>query len=98
RLHEQHQVELHDLVVMSAEDGAPTVVESMDPTPLAVAVPSTLVGALIGAVAFGPLGFLIGSVAAGTTGVLVTKLVDTGIPHKLVAQLRKRMKRGQQIV
>lgn len=98
RLHEQHRLELHDVVVVSAEDGPARVVESMDPTPLAVAVPSTLFGALVGALVAGPLGFLIGGVIAGSTGVLVTKLVDTGIPHRLVAMLRKIAKPGQAVV
>ena len=94
----EHRGSLHDVVVVSAEDGPPKVVESMDPTPLAVAVPSTLLGALIGTLVAGPLGLLIGGVIAGTTGTLVTKLVDTGIPHRLVAQLTKRMKPGQAVV
>lgn len=98
RLHEEHRLELHDVVVVSAEDGPAKVVESMDPTPFAAAVPSTLFGAIVGAVLAGPLGFLIGGVVAGATGALVTKLVDTGIPHRLVATLRKRAKPGQAVV
>ncbi|HEY5944021.1 MAG TPA: DUF1269 domain-containing protein [Kofleriaceae bacterium] len=98
QLHEKQQVALHDVVVVSAEDGKAKVVESMDPTPLAAAVPSTLFGALIGSLVAGPLGFLIGSVIAGATGALVTKLVDTGIPHRLVAQLCRRAKPGQSVV
>jgi uncharacterized membrane protein len=98
RLHEQHQLALHDLVVVSAEDGPAKVVESMDPTPLAAAVPSALLGAVIGVLVAGPLGFLIGGAIAATTGVLVTKLVDTGIPHRLVATLRKRAKPGESVV
>jgi uncharacterized membrane protein len=98
RLHEQHQLALHDVVVVSAEDGPAKVVESMDPTPLAAAVPSTLLGALVGVLVAGPLGFLIGGAVAGSTGALVTKLVDTGIPHRLVAKLCKRAKPGQAVV
>jgi uncharacterized membrane protein len=98
RLHEEHQLALHDVVVVSAEDGPAKVVESMDPTPIAAAVPSTLFGAIVGVLVAGPLGFLIGGVVAGSTGALVTKLVDTGIPHGLVARLRKCMKRGEAVV
>ena len=98
RLHEQHRLALHDVVVVSAEDGPAKVVESMDPTPLAAAVPSTLFGALVGVLVAGPLGFLIGGVVAGSTGALVTKLVDTGIPHRLVDMLRKRAKPGQAVL
>jgi uncharacterized membrane protein len=98
RLHEEHEVELHDVVVVSAEHGPAKVIESFDPTPLAVAVPSTLLGALIGSIVAGPLGFLIGGALAGATGALVAKLVDTGIPHRLVAQLCRRAKPGQAVV
>jgi uncharacterized membrane protein len=98
RLHEAHQLALHDVVVVSAEDGPAKVVESMDPTPFAAAVPSTLLGAIVGVLIAGPLGFLIGGVVAGSTGALVTKLVDTGIPHRLVAHLVKRAKPGQAVV
>lgn len=98
RLHEQNQLAVHDAVVVSAEHGAPHVVESLDPTPIAAAVPSSLLGALIGSIAAGPIGFLIGGVIAGATGALVTRLVDTGIPHRFVARLRKGTKPGEAVV
>src|SRR6478609_2006106 len=75
RMHEEHQVELHDVVVVSAEHGPAKVIESLDPTPVAAAVPSALLGALIGAIVGGPLGFLIGGAAAGATGALVVKVL-----------------------
>ena len=53
---------------------------------------------IVGVLVAGPLGFLIGGVVAGSTGALVTKLVDTGIPHRLVDLLRKRAKPGQAVV
>ena len=98
KLRDERQVALHDVVVVSAEDGRGRVVESMDPTALAAAVPSTLLGALVGSLVAGPLGLLIGGVIAGGTGALVTKLADTGIPHRLVAQLCKRAQPGQAVV
>lgn len=98
RMHEDHQVELHDVVVVSAEHGPAKVIESLDPTPIAAAVPAALLGALIGAIVGGPLGFLIGGSAAGGVGALVVKLLDTGIPHRLVKQLRRRTKPGQATV
>jgi uncharacterized membrane protein len=98
RLHEQNRLAVHDAVVVSAEHGEAEVVESLDPTPIAAAVPSSLLGALAGSVLAGPLGFLIGGVIAGATGALVTRFVDTGIPHRLVARLRQRTKPGQAVV
>ena len=97
-LHNRHTVAVHDLVLLSTEDGAARVVESLDPTPVAAAVPASLFGALVGSLVAGPLGFLIGGVVAGGTGALVTKLVDTGIPHRLIAQLRRRAKPGQAVL
>ncbi len=97
-LHEQDQLEVHDAVVVSAEHGSAKVIESFDPTPLAAAVPSSLLGALIGVLVAGPLGFLIGGAIAGVTGVLVTRFVDTGIPHRLVHQLKKLARPGQAVV
>ncbi|HEY5924330.1 MAG TPA: DUF1269 domain-containing protein [Kofleriaceae bacterium] len=98
RLHDQHRLALHDIVVVSAEHGPAKVVESMDPTPVAAAVPATLFGALVGSIVAGPLGFLIGGAVAGATGALVAKLVDTGIPHRIVAMLCKRAKPGQAVI
>jgi uncharacterized membrane protein len=98
RLHDQNQLAVHDAVVVSAEYGAPEVVESFDPAPIAAAVPSSLLGAIVGSIAAGPLGFLIGGVIAGATGALVTRFADTGIPHRLVARLRQRTKPGQAVV
>jgi uncharacterized membrane protein len=98
KMHEQHALAVHDVVMVSAEDGPARVVESFDPTPLAAAVPSTLLGAMIGSIVAGPLGFLIGGVVAGATGALVAKLVDTGIPHRLVSQLIRRAKPGEAVV
>lgn len=98
RLHEANRLALHDAVLLSAEHGPAEVVESMDPTPIAAAVPASLFGALVGALVAGPLGFLIGGVIAGSTGAVVAKLVDTGIPHRIVAQLRARTKPGEATV
>ena len=98
RLHEQRRVALHDVVVVSAEHGPAKVVESMDPSPVAAAVPSTLLGMIVGSLVAGPLGLLIGGAVAGATGALVVRLVDTGVPHRIVAMLCKRAKPGQAVV
>jgi len=97
-LHQSHALAVRDLVLVSTESGWPRVVESMNPTPLVAAVIAALLGGLVGALVAGPVGFLIGGVLAGTTGVLVTKLVDTGIPHRLITQLRRDTKRGQAVL
>jgi uncharacterized membrane protein len=98
RLHEQHQLDVHDVVVVSAEHGRPRVVDKMDPTPLAAAVPSALLGALIGALIGGPLGFLIGGALAGATGALAARHANTGVPHRVVTQLVGLTKPGQAVL
>src|SRR5690606_15455086 len=54
RMHEEQRLAVHDAVVVSAEHGTPMIVESLDPTPLAAAVPSALLGALVGSILAGP--------------------------------------------
>src|SRR6185369_5160483 len=71
RLHESHRLAVHDAVLVSAEHGEPEIVESLDPAPVAAAVPASLLGAIIGAVVAGPIGFLIGGAIAGATGAAV---------------------------
>jgi hypothetical protein len=50
--------------------------EEADPIVLAATIPSTLVGALIGALVAGPLGLLLGGVVAGASGAVITKAIE----------------------
>jgi uncharacterized membrane protein len=97
-MQEDNQLALHDAALVSAEHGAAQVVEHINPTPVAAAVPSSLIGALIGAIAVGPLGFLIGGVLAGITGAAVAWFADTGIPHRVITQMRRRLRPGEAVV
>lgn len=99
RLQEKGELDLHDAVFVSRSENAPAeVIETMDPTPVAAAVPSSLFGALVGTLVAGPLGFLIGGVLAGGTGALVAKLIDTGIPDAVIQQLRELTKPDQTVL
>jgi len=99
RLQEQGKLVLHDAVFVSRSENTPAeVIETMDPTPVAAAVPSSLFGALIGTLVAGPLGFLIGGVLAGGTGALVAKLIDTGISDDVIQQLRELTSPGQTVL
>jgi uncharacterized membrane protein len=62
---------------------------------VAIAVPSSLVGALIGTLIAGPLGLLIGGVLAGGGGAVAARLIDTGIPNRVVRELSERTQPGQ---
>jgi len=98
-LQEHGKLALHDAVfVTRCEHGPAEVISSMDPTPVAAAVPSSLFGALVGTLVAGPLGFLVGGVLAGSTGALLAKLVDTGIPHAVVTHLRELTEPGRSVL
>src|SRR5262245_13677046 len=64
-LQEQRELVLHDAVFVRRTEHSPAeVIDTLDPTPIAAVVPSSLFGALIGTLVAGPLGFLIGGVLA----------------------------------
>ena len=99
RLQDSGMLAIHDAVFISRDrDGAITVTETTDPTPVAAAVPTSLFGALIGAIVGGPIGFLIGGIAGGGAGAFAAKLIDTGIPDDIVAQLRGRTRPGRTVL
>jgi uncharacterized membrane protein len=68
-----------------------------NPLAVAAAIPSSLVGGLIGAVVYGPIGFLIGGAAAGVTGALVARRL-TGFPRPMMEQLRGRVAPGTSVL
>jgi uncharacterized membrane protein len=99
RLQEHDLLTLHDAVfVCRAEDGTTQITETADPTPVAAAVPSSLFGALVGTLVAGPLGFLVGGVLAGGGGALAAKLIDTGIPTRIVSELQELTRPGQTVL
>lgn len=99
RLQEEELLTLHDAVFVNrSEDGHTEIVETSDPVPVAAAVPSSLFGALIGTLVAGPIGFLVGGVLAGGGGALAAKLIDTGIPDRVVGELQELTKPGQTVL
>ena len=99
RLQDDELIDIEDAVfVTREEDGRVTITERADPTPLAAAVPSSLFGALIGILVAGPLGFLIGGVLAGGGGALVARLVENGIPNRVVNELQELTRPGQTVL
>ncbi len=70
----------------------------MDPTPVAAAVPASLVGALVGTLIAGPIGLLVGGALGGGGGALAAKLVGTGIAAHAIDALRKTVVPGQYLV
>jgi uncharacterized membrane protein len=99
RFQDQDLITVDDAVfVTRATDGQVTVTEHSDPMPLAAAVPSSLFGALVGTLVAGPLGFLIGGVLAGGGAALVTRIVETGIPQRVVGELQELTRPGQTVL
>lgn len=87
---------LHDAVFIHRSlSGRAEIVETSDPSPVAAAVPTTLLGALVGTLLAGPLGLLAGGVLAGGAGAIAAKLIDTGIPDRVVRELGELTQPGQ---
>ena len=59
-----------------------------NPTAVAAAVPSSLFGALVGTLIAGPLGLIVGGVLGGGGGALVARLIESGIPHRVLGRAR----------
>lgn len=97
-LQDEEVLDVHDAVGLYGDPAGAEVVATMDPTPVAAAVPATLVGALVGTLVAGPLGLLVGGALAGGSGALLAKLADTGIPSHVVEQLRKTVSPGQHVL
>lgn len=98
-LQDRQRLTIHDAAfVTRLADGTVSVAETTDPTPVAAAIPTSLFGALVGTLVAGPIGFLIGGVLGGGGGALVAKLVDVGIPHRVIAELRELTRPGQTVL
>lgn len=78
---------VHDAVIVDRRDSEYDDA-ALDPTPAAVAVPTALVGALIGVLTVGPLGFLLGGALAGSTAAVVAKLAGGRFTRAELDELR----------
>jgi uncharacterized membrane protein len=97
-LQDDDALAVHDAVVISGDASGAHVVATMDPMPVAAAVPGSLVGALVGTLLAGPLGLLLGGALGGGGGALVAKLVDTGLPRYAVDALRESVTPGRHVL
>lgn len=98
-LAERELLTLHDAVFVERHlDGTVEVTPSAHAAPVAAAVPSSLFGALVGTLIAGPLGLLVGGVLAGGGGALAAKLIETGISHRVVAELQDLTRPGQTVL
>lgn len=98
-LRDDEVLDLHDAVMLTSHRAGPAeVVAKMDPTPVAAAVPASLLGALVGTLVAGPIGLLVGGALGGTGGALAAKLVGTGIPAHAIDALREMVVPGQYVL
>jgi uncharacterized membrane protein len=96
RLEEAGLLVLHDAVFLNrSTSGDVEIVETSHPEPVAMAVPTSLLGALVGTLLAGPIGLIVGGVLGGGGGALAARLVDTGIPARLVEELGALTQPGQ---
>ncbi|MDQ3366419.1 MAG: DUF1269 domain-containing protein [Myxococcota bacterium] len=99
RLQEQELLSIHDAVYVTRHDEGPAeVTTSLDAGPVAAAVPSSLFGALVGTLVAGPVGFLIGGVLAGGCGSIVARLVESGIPQRIIGELEALTRPNQTVL
>lgn len=95
RLEERRLLTLHDAVIVSrSEAGELEITQTSDPAPVAAAVPTSLVGALIGTLIAGPIGLLVGGVLGGGGGAIAARLAHDGIPDRVVRDLAEETPPG----
>lgn len=69
----------HDALHAAVLVGEPEVA---NPLPVAAAVPSSLIGALVGTLVAGPVGLLVGGVLGGGAGALVARRLVKSPPRR----------------
>lgn len=89
-LQEEGRLVVHDAALLDARE----VTASMNPTPYAAAVPSALLGALVGTLVAGPLGMLIGGIVGAGSGALTARLSETGLPQHALTDLQRSLATG----
>jgi uncharacterized membrane protein len=93
------ELAVHDAVLFSRATDAPAdVYETRDPTPAETAVPTGMLGAVVGTLVAGPLGLFIGAALGAGGGALAAKLIDTGIPDEVVIQVREMTAPGEYVL
>jgi uncharacterized membrane protein len=96
RLEERELLTLHDAVIITrSPSGRIEITETSDPAPVAAAVPTSLIGALIGTLVAGPIGLLVGGVLGGGGGAIAARLADDGIPDRVVRDIADETPAGQ---
>lgn len=97
-LQDEEALRVHDAVMLTGGDHGGGVSAHMDPSPVAAAVPASLVGAVVGTLVAGPAGLLVGGALGGGGGALAAKLADTGVPRHVIAELRAATPPGRYVL
>ncbi|MGC4091126.1 MAG: DUF1269 domain-containing protein [Polyangiaceae bacterium] len=90
RLQVNGTLQIRDAVFIEKDAaGKVSVIETIDPQPVASAAGGGFWGALIGTLVAGPIGTLVGGAATAGLGALAAKLIDLGIPDATVKELEE---------
>lgn len=99
RLQRDHELELHDAVIVRRDaDGTSHVVETTDVTPAQAGLGAGVWGLLLGTLFGGPIGGLVVGAATAGGGALYARLRDTGVKDATVEELRTAVPPGRTAV
>lgn len=95
RLASDHELKLQDAVlVVKADDGKVTVVETIDPQPGRSALSGAMWTGLLGIVVGGPVGWVVGMAVGAGAGAAAAKVIDLGISDEWVDWFREAVEPG----
>jgi uncharacterized membrane protein len=95
----QGAIAVHDAILVFRPTNAPgKVYETRDPSTADIAIPTSVLGGLLGTLVAGPVGLVAGACLGAGGGALAARLIDVGIPDEVVTQLRELTPPGETVL